>query len=210
MKEESVSETARLGSRQTMLQKPHLTGIDVQDDMDLVVLEYPGNVGILVVAVDELLDETPQQLRRRHLPRVDAASQQHPPLSRIASSAGRRHDEGVDVVSAFGDVELSVGPAVVSREVRGADSFPSDEAGVLLDQVVHRLHHAFHRADARAALDRVVGETPDGHRAERKQEDRLPCHHLIGNLWSRRAAPSQILEQGVPTSLPNARRQALV
>ncbi|EJK69948.1 hypothetical protein THAOC_08745, partial [Thalassiosira oceanica] len=115
----------------------------------------------------------------------------------------------VDVVSAFGDVELSVGPAVVSREVRGADSFPSDEAGVLLDQVVHRLHHAFHRADARAALDRVVGETPDGHRAERKQEDRLPCHHLIGNLWSRRAAPSQILEQGCshfPPKQSKARR----
>ena len=141
------------------------------------MLEDPCYVCVLVVPVNKLLDETPQQLRRRHLPRVDAARQQHPPLPRIASVS--RYDEGVDVVSALGYVVLSVGQAVVSREVRSADPLPPDEAGVLLDQVIHRLQHAVHRADARASLDRVVGEAPAGHRAERKQEDRLPCHHLI-------------------------------
>ena len=77
---------------------------------------------------------------------------------------------------ALGDFELPAGPAAVRREVRGADHFPSDEAGVLLDQVVHRLQHAVHGADARAAPDRVVREDPAGDRAERKEEDRMPCH----------------------------------
>ena len=43
-----------------MMQKPLLTGIDVQNDVNLVVLEDPGNVGILVVPVHEFLDETPK------------------------------------------------------------------------------------------------------------------------------------------------------